>query len=83
MHSYAISELTVETKGVFFLVYYHNWVFFNVSPCMLSYITVGQWATCRQPGFQSKLDLEPRDPVVIIYLHGMEGVLSCLLDPGS
>jgi hypothetical protein len=24
--------------------------------------------------------LNPRDPVVIIYLHGTEGVLSCLLE---
>jgi hypothetical protein len=37
---------------------------------------------CRQPDFQSRLDLETQDPVVIIHLHGME-VLSCLLDPGS
>jgi hypothetical protein len=27
--------------------------------------------------------VEPWDPVVIIHLHGMEWVLSCLLDPGS
>ena len=39
------------------------------------YFFVGQWAMCRQP--------EPRDAVVIIYLHGTEGVLSCLLDLGS
>jgi hypothetical protein len=44
---------------------------------------VGHWAMHRQPGFQLRLDLEPRDLVVIIYLHGTEGVLSCLLDPGS
>jgi hypothetical protein len=47
----------------------------------LLHISVGQWATCRQPGFQARLHLEPWDPIVIIYLHGMEGVLSCLLGP--
>jgi hypothetical protein len=40
---------------------------------------VGQWAMCRQPGFQSRLDLEAWNPVVTIHLHGMEGVLSWLL----
>jgi hypothetical protein len=39
--------------------------------------------THRHPGFQSRLDLESRDPVVVIHLHGMEGVLSCLLDSCS
>ena len=41
---------------------------------------VGHWAIHRQPGFQLRLDVEPRDLVVIIHLHGTEGVLSCLLE---
>jgi hypothetical protein len=28
--------------------------------------TVGHWAMHRQPGFQLRLDVEPRDPVVVI-----------------
>ena len=44
------------------------------------YLYVGHWAMHRQPGFQLRLDVEPWDPVVIIHLHGMEGVLSCLLE---
>jgi hypothetical protein len=43
--------------------------------------SVGHWAMHRQPDFQSRLDLEPWDPVVIFHLHWMEGVLSCLLEP--
>jgi hypothetical protein len=41
--------------------------------------SVGQWAMLRQPGFHSRLDLEIWDPIVIIHLHGTEGLLSYLL----
>jgi hypothetical protein len=41
--------------------------------------SVGHWAIHRQYDFQFMLDVEPWDPVVIIYLHGKEGALSYLL----
>ena len=40
----------------------------------------GHWAIQRQSGFQLTSGVEPRDPVVIIHLHGMEGVPSLLIE---
>jgi hypothetical protein len=53
---------------------FNNWCWYNWQ------LAVEHWAIHRQPGFQLRLDVEPRELVVIIHLHGTERVLSCLLE---
>ena len=51
---------------------------------MLKYLLgVGLWAMYRQPGFQSRLDLEHWENPMggNSHLHGMAGLRPCLLEP--
>jgi hypothetical protein len=48
-------------------------------------VTAGLWGIgqCTDSLVSSQADVELRDPVVIIHLHGLEGVRSCSWNSGS
>jgi hypothetical protein len=73
--------IIILLKDLFILFYVYE-CFVCLYICVPHVCLYGALGYAKTVWFPVELRSEPRD-LVVIHLHGMEGVLSCLLDPGS